>query len=106
MWFCSIPLISGAPTNFGLKGNLQHQWQQQIADVTRGDYVTTYGGSYTPHPASAGIRYATPKAGSTTLHAYNKVNKDINLRGLNSLQAPEPLPSMKPISTATPQQVV
>lgn len=102
IWF----FFPGAPTNFNIRAALQNKWQQQVANETHGDYVTTYTGSYFSPPDSATtIRYATPKAESSTLHAYNKVNKDLNLRGVSSLKAPEPLPSIKPISAPLPVRV-
>lgn len=40
-------------------------------------------------------RYATPKEQSTTLHASNKVNKDLALRGTEKMQQPETIPSVE-----------
>lgn len=74
--------IQGEPTNFGLNKNRAADWQQQIADETHGDYNTTYHTSYNKFPGSAIVhtRYATPQEQSTTLHRFNKVNKNLPLR--------------------------
>jgi len=95
--------MRGAPTNFNLHQKLTDKWQGQIADEMRGDYVTTYRGSYMgepTNPCDAKSRYATPKHFSTSLLSANKINKDINLRNATALRSPEQLPSVaapKPI---------
>jgi hypothetical protein len=38
------------PTNFGLLGEKQKKWAQQVADICKGDYLTTYTDSYTVLP--------------------------------------------------------
>lgn len=87
--------VSAPPTNFGLLGKQQRKWAEQIADETRGDYLSTYTASYEDVPADARVkvRYATPKSESTSLHPVNHILKDHHLRGGTILKSPEKLPA-------------
>ncbi|XP_076454137.1 cilia- and flagella-associated protein 107-like [Babylonia areolata] len=82
-------------TNFGLLGKLKKDWAEQIADETRGDYLSTYTASYQDLPADRMVqtRYATPKSDSTTLHPVNKTLKDLHLRNTAIMKSPEKLPA-------------
>lgn len=93
-------MFSGSSTNYGLLEQLQTKWQEQIADETKGDYVSTYQNSFVGHPNSHMVtdRHAVPKAQSTSLHPYNKINKDLNLRNTTMLKSPEKLPQIPTVS--------
>lgn len=86
----------GNPTNFGLHEKLQSKWKDQIADEVKGDYLSTYQNSFVGHPKENLVRnrYAFSKDMSTTLHPYNKVNKDLHLRNACVFKSPEKLPDL------------
>lgn len=88
--------LQGAPTNFGLLQSLQKKWADQIADETKGDFCSTYQSSFADFDSNAmtKVRYAVPRAQSTSLHPINKVNKDLHFRGVSALKSPEKLPEM------------
>ena len=75
---------------------MQNKWHEELANETQGDFDTTYSASYVPHGRVAMVdtRYATPKSQSTSLHKFNQVNKNLNLRNGPMLQSPEQLPSI------------
>lgn len=89
-------LSIGNPTNFGLHEKLQSKWKDQIADEVKGDYISTYQNSFVGHPKENLVRnrYAFSKDMSTTLHPYNKVNKDLHLRNACVFKSPEKLPDL------------
>lgn len=86
--------IQAPPTNWGLLGKQQKDWAAQIADQTRGDYLSTYTVSYhtIPEDKYVKVRYANAKIDSTTLHPVNKVLKDLHLRNTPIMKSPESLP--------------
>lgn len=88
--------LQAAPTNFGLLQRLREKWRQQIADETKGDFLSTYSTSYDGFNNSdmTKVRYATTRDNSTTLHPINKVNKDLHFRGVTAFKSPEKLPEM------------
>lgn len=88
--------IEGEATNFGHFANLKKKWGDQIANETHGDFDTTYTTSFLNHGTGAMVdtRHATPKSNSTSLHKFNQVNKNLNLRNGPMLQSPEQLPSL------------
>lgn len=83
--------IQGASTNFGLRQKLEKKWRDQIADETKGDYITNYQRSHTwtPKESLETLRYANARELSTTLHPYNRVNTDLNLRSQSVVKQPE-----------------
>lgn len=84
--------LSGCPTNFGLLKSLERKWDQQLANETRGDYISNYTVSYQPNPPQASpLRYGNPREQSTTLLKNNNLNKDLHLRNKSVLQLPETL---------------
>lgn len=91
--------LQGAATNFGLKETMQKRWKDQIADETKGDFLSTYKNSYIqPSKESlTSVRYAIPRAQSTSMHPYNSINKDLNLRGTTAFKSPERLPEITPV---------
>jgi hypothetical protein len=86
-----VCVSSGAPTKFGLFENLQKKWDDMKVNETHGDYDTTYRDSYLNHGKASLTtqRCATQKERSTTLHQYNNVNKDLNLRDVSVKKSPE-----------------
>ncbi|KAJ8320010.1 hypothetical protein KUTeg_002475 [Tegillarca granosa] len=87
--------LQGSATNFGLLDSKKKRWDDQVADETKGDFVTTYRNSYirsATQPVS--FRYAIPRDRSTSLHPYNKINKDLHLRNSPTIKAPESAPPM------------
>ena len=88
--------VSAAPTNFGLLQRLQEKWHQQVADETRGDFLSTYSTCYDGFNSGdmTKIRHAIPREQSTTLHPINKINKDLHFRGVTAYKSPEKLPEM------------
>ncbi|XP_061189581.1 cilia- and flagella-associated protein 107-like [Saccostrea echinata] len=88
--------LQGKPTNFGLHEQLQSKWKDQIADEVKGDYLSTYQNSYVGPPRENLVRnrFAISKDMSTTLHPYNKVNKDLHLRNTVAFKSPEKLPDL------------
>ena len=95
-------LFSAAPTNYGLLQRLQDKWKSQIADETRGDFLSTYKTSYDGFKRDdmERVRYAVPRELSTTLHPINSLNKDLHFRGVTAFKSPEKLPEM-PIRSMT-----
>ncbi|XP_063408491.1 cilia- and flagella-associated protein 107-like [Mytilus trossulus] len=92
--------LQGKPTNYGLLDTMKQKWADQIADETKGDYLSTYQNSFIKPSGEAftSVRYAIPKAQSTSLHPYNSVNKDLKLRGGTSFKSPERLPEITPVT--------
>lgn len=92
--------LQGKPTNFGLLQAMQKKWQDQIADETKGDFLSTYQNSYIKpaRESMSAVRYAVPRALSTSLHPYNSVNKDLKLRGATTYKSPERLPDITPVT--------
>ena len=93
-------VILGRPTNFGLLDSMKKKWESQIADETKGDFLSTYSNSYLKPSQEnfTSVRYAIPRAKSTSLHPYNKLNKDLKLRGTTSFKSPEKLPEITPVT--------
>lgn len=93
-------LFTGAPTNFDILARCKSRWESQIADETRGDYCTTYQGSFIDHPEDALVRThrAISRENSTALHPTNKINKDLHLRNVSAFKSPERLAGIASIS--------
>ena len=89
-------MFAGSPTNYGLHNKLQQKWKDQIADEVKGDFLSTYQNSFIQPPSDAIIRnrYAISRDMSTSLHPYNKINKDLNLRNTTCFKSPEKLPDI------------
>ena len=75
---------------------MQEKWRQQIADETRGDFLSTYSTCYDGFNNSdmTKVRHAIAREQSTTLHPINKINKDLHFRGVTAYKSPEKLPEM------------
>lgn len=88
--------LQGKPTNFGLLQQLENKWENQIANETNGDYLSTYQNSYLEHPTDSMVksRFAVPKSMSTSLHPVNQINKDLHLRNMSVYKSPERLPAL------------
>lgn len=104
-WFiyCSTTYVfaEGEPMNWGLHHTLKEKWKK-LEELERfGDFTTTYHLGYNrgllpkfPH------RYATPRTLSSHLHP-QRINKDLNLRGLHSNVHPEhPITTHRRLLTA------
>lgn len=87
--------FTGAPTNFDILARCKTRWESQVADETRGDYCTTYQGSFIDHPEDALVRthHAISRENSTALLPTNKINKDLHLRNVSAFKSPERLPA-------------
>ncbi|XP_065890362.1 cilia- and flagella-associated protein 107-like [Dysidea avara] len=86
--------VSGEPKRWGLHESLKDKWKKLEELERLGDFVSTYHLGYNhgmlpQYPR----RYATPRALSSHLHP-QRINKDMNLRGMHSNVQPE-----HPIST-------
>lgn len=94
--------LQANPTNFGLLQRLKTKWESEVADETRGDFLSTYQTSFVGHSndAMTRTRYAVTRDLSTNLHPVNKINKDLHFRGVSALKSPEKLPDL-PVRSLT-----
>ena len=69
-----------------------------MANESRGEFNSTYASDFfkPQNEAMTKTRYAVPREKSTSLHGVNHINKCLNLRGKQSLQQPELLPTVPP----------
>jgi len=88
--------LTGQPTNFGLKEQVESEQKKRQQEMSRPDFETTYAGSFQNAPSLDSMRfarYATQKHLSTTLLPTNKTNNDLHLRGKQNLRMPECMPA-------------